>query len=144
MLLCFPQNDYLSLDFRCVLYSSHYPFMERHQHSSRQGIFSQNVLVFFSFSKKIYTLWYSLEAPRRGASNEYPQHMFSCRSTKNIYRIPNPLFWSCTIVLKMLNRVGKENTAYIQCSTPSRVNYVHNIISWRIYGNSSLPDRSRH
>ena len=27
---------------------------------------------------------YSLEAPPRGASNEYPQHMFSWRSTKRI------------------------------------------------------------
>ena len=29
-------------------------------------------------------LWYSLEAPRRGASNEYPQHMFSSRNKKDI------------------------------------------------------------
>ena len=29
-------------------------------------------------------LWYSLEAPRRGASNEYPQHMFSWRNKKDI------------------------------------------------------------
>ena len=28
-------------------------------------------------------LWYSLEAPRRGTSNEYPQHMFSSRNKKN-------------------------------------------------------------
>ena len=27
---------------------------------------------------------YSLEAPRRGASNEYPQHMFSLGNKKNI------------------------------------------------------------
>ena len=27
-------------------------------------------------------LWYSLEAPQRGASNEYPQHMFSWRNKK--------------------------------------------------------------
>ena len=27
---------------------------------------------------------YSLEAPRRGASNEYPQYIFSCRNNKNI------------------------------------------------------------
>ena len=27
-------------------------------------------------------LWYSLEAPRRGTSNEYPQHMFSWRNKK--------------------------------------------------------------
>ena len=29
-------------------------------------------------------LWYSLEAPHRGASNEYPQHMFSWRNKKDI------------------------------------------------------------
>ena len=37
-------------------------------------------------------LWYSLEAPRRGASNEYPQHMFSLRNKKNIYRIPSLIY----------------------------------------------------
>ena len=36
---------------------------------------------------------YSLEVPRRGASNEYPQHMFSWRNKKTIYRI-SPLIWS--------------------------------------------------
>ena len=30
-------------------------------------------------------LWYSLEAPRRGASNEYPQHMISSRNKKKKY-----------------------------------------------------------
>ena len=34
-------------------------------------------------------LRYSLEAPRRGASNEYPQHMFSWRNKKNIVWIPS-------------------------------------------------------
>ena len=29
-------------------------------------------------------LWYSLEAPRQGASNEYPQHMFSWTNKKDI------------------------------------------------------------
>ena len=29
-------------------------------------------------------LWYSLEAPRRGASNEYLQHMFSWSNKKDI------------------------------------------------------------
>ena len=38
-------------------------------------------------------LWYSLEAPQRGASNEYPQHMFSLRNKKNIMWIP-PLICS--------------------------------------------------
>ena len=38
-------------------------------------------------------LWYSLEAPRRGASNGYPQHMFSRRNNENNMRIPT-LIWS--------------------------------------------------
>ena len=29
-------------------------------------------------------LWYSLEVPHRGTSNEYAQHMFSWRNKKNI------------------------------------------------------------
>ena len=29
-------------------------------------------------------LWYSLEASRRGASNEYPQHVFSWSNKKDI------------------------------------------------------------
>ena len=29
-------------------------------------------------------LWYSLEAPCQGTSNEYPQHMFLWRNKKNI------------------------------------------------------------
>ena len=33
-------------------------------------------------------LWYALEAPRRGASNEYPHHMFSWRNKKNIMDTP--------------------------------------------------------
>ena len=32
-------------------------------------------------------LWYSLEVARQGASDEYPQHMFSSRNKKNIYLI---------------------------------------------------------
>ena len=42
---------------------------------------------------------YSLEAPRRGASNEYPQHMFSWRNKKNIVWIP-PLI--CSYVIRII------------------------------------------
>ena len=47
----------------------------------------------FLISWRKHMLWYSLEAPRRGASNEYPQHMFSSRNKKNITWIP-PLICS--------------------------------------------------
>ena len=44
----------------------------------------------FLISRRKHMLWvlirgYSLEAPHRGTSNEYPQHMFSSRNKKNIH-----------------------------------------------------------
>ena len=44
--------------------------------------------MFFSYFSTKNMLWYSLEAPRRGASNDYSQHIFLCRNKKNIMRIP--------------------------------------------------------
>ena len=44
------------------------------------------VNIFLIFPQNI-CCGYSLEAPRRGASNEYPQHMFSWRNKKNINTI---------------------------------------------------------
>ena len=43
-------------------------------------------------------LWYSLEAPHRGASNEYPQHMFSLRNKKNIMWIPPSSVAMCPLI----------------------------------------------
>ena len=42
----------------------------------------------FLFLNKNICCGYSLEVPRRGAFNEYPQHMFSSRNKKNIMWIP--------------------------------------------------------
>ena len=51
-------------------------------------------LMFFLFLHKNICCWYSLEAPRWGTSNEYPQHMFFLwRNQKNIFLIPC-LIWS--------------------------------------------------
>ena len=41
-------------------------------------------IIFFLFLHKNICCGYSLEAPRRGASNEYPQHMFSWSNKKDI------------------------------------------------------------
>ena len=51
------------------------------------------MLISFLFLNKNICCGYSLEAPRRGASNEYPQHMSSSRNKKNIMWIP-PLICS--------------------------------------------------
>ena len=54
--------------------------------------FNPKAFVFFLFLHKNIFCGYSLEAPHRGTSNEYPQHMFSWRNKKNIY-LPT-LIWT--------------------------------------------------
>ena len=50
--------------------------------------FIQIVLIFFLFFHENIHCGYSLEAPHRDASNEYPQCMFSWRNKKDIHQIP--------------------------------------------------------
>ena len=38
--------------------------------------FQIKILIFFHISAQNIDCWYSLEPPRRGGSNEYPQSMF--------------------------------------------------------------------
>ena len=47
--------------------------------------FIRKRLISFLFLDENICCGYSLEAPRRGASNEYPQHMFSSRNKKKYY-----------------------------------------------------------
>ena len=54
-------------------------------HSSRSGV---SRWIFFLFLDKNVCCGYSLEAPRWGASNKYPQHMFSWKNKKNINIFP--------------------------------------------------------
>ena len=56
-------------------------------------------------------LWYSLEVPRRSASNEYPQHMFSWRNKKNIMWVP-PLICSYE---DLVNQSQECNTWPYRC-----------------------------
>ena len=58
-------------------------------HSNREGaFFIRKMLISFLFLNKNICCGYSLEAPRWGASNEYPQHMYLSRNKKNIMWIP--------------------------------------------------------
>ena len=48
--------------------------------------FSDKNLCYFSYFCSKHRLWHSLEPPRRGGSNEYPQSMFLSRNKKhNVY-----------------------------------------------------------
>ena len=67
------------------------------------------MLISFLFLHENICCGYSLEAPHRGASNEYPQHMFSWRNKKSIIWIP-PLICSYG---KCLGKAPLMSTAYI-------------------------------
>ena len=79
-------------------------------------------MIIFLFLHKNICCGYSLEAPLRGASNEYPQHMFLWNK-KNIYLIPSYLglqmslsihrFWSlCTFcIAKVAKFLHADNKA---------------------------------
>ena len=60
--------------------------------SEKGAFFIRKMLISFLFLDE-NMLWYSLEVSQRGASNEYPQHMFSLRNRKIIMWIP-PLICS--------------------------------------------------
>ena len=54
----------------------------------RMLFFNPKVLIFFLFLHVNICCVYSLEAPQRGTSNEYTQHMFLLRNKKDIYLKP--------------------------------------------------------
>ena len=55
--------------------------------------FRIKTLIFFLFQLKLYIVGYSLEPPRRGGSNEYPQSMFLSRNKKNNVYPCKPQFY---------------------------------------------------
>ena len=68
------------------------------------------VLIFFLFLYKNICYGYSLEAPHRGASNEYPQHMFLlsvCSEIRKHIILDIPLFCFCSD--KHLNRKQEDH-----------------------------------
>ena len=59
------------------------------------------MLIAFLFFHENICCGYSLEVPRRGTSNEYPQHMFSWRNKKSIMWIP-PLICSYAAIFQQM------------------------------------------
>ena len=58
----------------------------------KMKIFSrENFDIFLIFAQNIDCV-YTLEPPRRGGSNEYPQSMFWSKNKKNRYTAANPSF----------------------------------------------------
>ena len=61
-------------------------------HLQKLKIFRYKNLRYFSYSCSKHRLRYSLEPPRRGGSNEYPQSMFWAEIWKIMYNPVNPSF----------------------------------------------------
>ena len=69
--------------------------------ATNKALFIRKMLISFLFLHENICCGYSLEAPRWGTSNEYPQHMFLERNKKNIMWIP-PLSCSYAFIPKFL------------------------------------------
>ena len=62
--------------------------------------FQIKILIFFNISAQNIDCWYSLEPPRRGGSNEYPQSMFLNWNKKNNVYPCQPQFYYIKVGFK--------------------------------------------
>ena len=69
------------------------------------------MLISFLFLHENICCGYSLEGSQQGASNEYPQHMFSWRNKKNIMWIPRLI---CSYVLVLFGLTIDSMGAAVQ------------------------------
>ena len=66
-----------------------YSLLSRPTPPDKARFFYLKVSIFFLFLHENICCGYSSEALHRGASNEYPQHMYSWRNQKNIIWLPH-------------------------------------------------------
>ena len=69
-------------------------------HLQKLKIFQIKKTVIFHISAKNIDCGYSLEPPRRGGSNEYPQSMFSSQNKKNNVYPCKPQFYYIKVGFK--------------------------------------------
>ena len=65
--------------------------------------FQRKISDIFLVSAQNIDCWYSLEPPRRGGSNEYPQYMFLSRNKKNNVYPSKPQFYYIKVGFKGVN-----------------------------------------
>ena len=82
------------------LVSSLGPPLRKHAYSNilkslppKNESFQIKILIFFPISAQNIDCGYTLEAPRRGGSNEYPQSMYLSRNKKNNVYPCKPQFY---------------------------------------------------
>ena len=72
----------------------------RKSHLQKLKNFRQKILIFFLIFAQNIDCGYSLEPPRRGGSNEYPQSMFLSRNKKNNAYPCKPQFYYIKVGFK--------------------------------------------
>ena len=65
--------------------------------------FQIKILIFFHISAQNIDCGYSLEPPRRGSSNKYPQSMILSRNKKNTVYPCKPQFYYIKVEFKGVN-----------------------------------------
>ena len=93
----------------------------RHFHLLKLKIFIYKNSDIFHMSAQNIECGYSLEPPRRGGSNEYPQSMFLSRNKKIIYTPVNPSF---TIRKWGLRGSALYRPVFVMSKTTNSPNYV--------------------
>ena len=68
--------------------------------SKNRNFSDKKTLIFFHISAQNLDCGYSLEPPRRGGSNEYPQSMFLSRNKKNNVYPCKPQFYYIKVGFK--------------------------------------------
>ena len=84
---------------RFTLRKHAYSNILKHYHQ-KMKIFRRKILIFFIFLLKNRDCGYSLEPPRRGGSNEYPQSMSLSRNMKNNVYPCKPQFYYIKVGFK--------------------------------------------
>ena len=101
------------LSEHCQTYVKQIPMGKKHNHYentpiqiywkfyNQKGTFSdKNILIFFHISAQNIDCRYSLEPPRQGGANEYPQSMFLNRNKKNNVYPCKPQFYYIKVGFK--------------------------------------------
>ena len=74
-------------------------------HHPKNESFQIKILIFFHISAQNIDCGYSLEPPRRGGSNKYPQSMFLSRNKKNNVYPCKPQFYYIKMGFKGVNSI---------------------------------------
>ena len=103
--------------------------------------FQIKILIFFHYSAQNIDCGYSLEPPRRGGSNEYPQSMFLIRNKKNNVYPCKPRFYYIKVGLGVGSKLYRHVFVMFLCCL--LFEYSTNTTSYRRRFNVAMTSKRR-